>query len=413
MQTYLVGGAVRDTLLERTIKERDWVVVGATAQQLLDQGFQQVGKDFPVFLHPESKEEYALARTERKNGQGYTGFVCDASSSITLEQDLLRRDLTINAMAMDEQGDIIDPYCGRQDLEKRVLRHVSDAFVEDPLRVFRVARFAARYHDYGFTIAADTLDMMRQLSQSGEVAQLSAERVWKETSRSLLEPHPEIYFETLRACGALSVWLPELDCLWGIPNPPKWHPEIDTGVHTMMVVQQAVQRSEELSVRYAALVHDLGKGLTPAQFWPSHRGHEKLGLDAIHAVSDRLKVPNDCRELALLVSEYHSHIHRAFELKASTVLKVLNKCDAWRKPERFELVLQTCHADACGRTGFEHAPYPQAEYCRQALQAAQQVDIAAIVAAGHQGAQIKEALNQQRSAAIEQVRASFVPDDAI
>ena len=401
MQTYLVGGAVRDKLLGRPIKDRDWVVVGSTPKQMLAHGYQAVGADFPVFLHPKTKEEYALARIERKIGAGYTGFSCDASSEVSLEEDLLRRDLTINAMAMDDQGNIIDPYHGQQDLENRLLRHVSDAFVEDPLRVLRVARFAARYYDLGFRIAPETLTLMQTIVANGELTALSAERVWQETARSLLETHPEVYFENLRACDALAVWFPELDKLWGIPNPAKWHPEIDTGIHTMMVLQQAVKLSDKLSVRFAALVHDLGKGLTPPNNWSSHLDHEKLGLEAINTFCDRLKAPNDCRELGLMVSEYHTHVHNAFELKASTVLRMLNRCDVWRKPQRFTDFLLTCKADARGRATFEESEYNNAEYIWQAYEAAAKVDIKAIVAKGYQGKAIKEQTEQQRISVIQ------------
>lgn len=407
MQTYLVGGAVRDTLLDIPVADRDWVVVGSTPEKMSKQGFKQVGNDFPVFLHPDSGEEYALARTERKSGSGYNGFICDSSSDVTLEQDLIRRDLTINAMAMDAQGEIIDPYGGKRDLQNRVLRHVSDAFIEDPLRVLRVARFAARYHQYGFVIAPETLDLMSNISSSGELESLSAERVWKETARSLLGANPAVYFEVLRRCEALPVWFCELNVLWGIPNPPQWHPEIDTGIHTMMVLEQAAQISSSLPVRFAALVHDLGKGLTDPAGWPSHRGHEKLGMEAIKQLSARLKVPNDCRDLALLVSEFHTHLHRAFELKASTVLKVLNQCDAWRKPERFEAFLLACTADARGRTGFEQSAYPQADYFRAALVAASRCDVQEIIAQGYTGKQIKEQLDNNRTNQIELTKVKY------
>jgi tRNA nucleotidyltransferase (CCA-adding enzyme) len=401
MQIYLVGGAVRDKLLGRPIKDQDWVVVGSTPKQMLAQGYQAVGADFPVFLHPNTKEEYALARIERKIAKGYTGFSCDASSDVSLEEDLLRRDLTINAMAMDDHGAIIDPYNGQQDLKDKLLRHVSSAFVEDPLRVLRVARFAARYYILGFRIAPETLALMQTIVASDELTTLSAERVWQETARSLMETHPEVYFENLRACGALAMWFPELDILWGIPNPPKWHPEIDTGIHTMMVLQQAVKLSDKLNVRFAALVHDLGKGLTPSENWPSHQGHEKLGLDAINTLCDRLKAPNDCRELGLMVSEYHTYVHHAFELKASTVLGMLNRCDVWRKPQRFADFLLTCKADARGRTTFEDSEYKNAEYIWQAYEAAAKVDIKAIVAKGYQGKAIKEQTEQQRISVIQ------------
>ncbi|GAC25094.1 tRNA nucleotidyltransferase [Paraglaciecola mesophila KMM 241] len=400
MQVYLVGGAVRDKLLERPVKDKDWVVVGASEADMLGKGFQQVGKDFPVFLHPKTQQEYALARTERKVGQGYAGFECDTSTNVTLEQDLLRRDLTVNAMAMDDNGNIIDPFNGQKDLKNRVLRHVSDAFEEDPLRVLRVARFAARYASYGFTIANETKALMANITQSGELSHLSPERVWVETAKSLLEDTPQVYFETLRECGALKVWFPELDCLWGIPNPAKWHPEIDTGIHSMMVLEQSVRVSNKLSVRFAALVHDLGKGLTPPEEWPSHRGHEKRGLAPINTLCERLKVPNDCRDLALLMSEFHSHVHHAFKLKAATINDFLDKCDVWRKPERFADLLLACTADARGRTGFEERPYPNADYIWQAYLLAKEVNVQEIVQAGYKGAEIKQQLRQKRIHAI-------------
>ncbi|MDU0356050.1 multifunctional CCA addition/repair protein [Paraglaciecola aquimarina] len=407
MQQYLVGGAVRDKLLNLPIKDRDWVVVGSTPEQMIALGFKNVGADFPVFLHPKSKEEYALARTERKNGTGYSGFSCDASAEVTLEQDLMRRDLTINAMAMDKNGEIIDPYSGQVDLVNKQLRHVSAAFVEDPLRVLRVARFAARYHKLGFSIAPETMALMAQIVESGELNALTAERVWQETARALLEAHPEVYIQTLRSCGALKVWFPEIDLLWGIPNPAKWHPEIDTGIHVMMVLQQVVTLSDKLSVRFAALVHDLGKALTPIDNWPSHHGHEKLGLDAIKNLCARLKAPNDCRELGLLVSEYHSHVHRAFDLKPSTILSMLNRCDVWRKPERFKDLLLACKADARGRTTFESIPYLQADYIWQTYTNAVAVDIKAIIDKGFTGADIKEQLNQQRIKIIAEVKSTY------
>lgn len=404
MNTYLVGGAVRDQLLGLTVSDKDWVVVGATEQAMLDRGYIQVGNDFPVFLHPKTKEEYALARTERKNGKGYTGFEVDSSQTITLEQDLLRRDLTINAMAMDEDAQLIDPYNGQKDLKNKILRHISPAFSEDPLRVLRVARFAARYHHLGFQVAEETMELMSLMVRDGELDHLIAERVWKETSRALLEPAPQVFFELLRECGALRVWFPELDKLWGIPNPAKWHPEIDTGVHTMMVLQQAAMLSDDLSIRYAALVHDFGKGLTNPALWPSHRGHEKLGIEPINALSARLKVPNHCNDLAVLMSEFHSHVHRAFELKPSTILNMLNRCDAWRKPQRYQDMLTTCKADARGRTGFEHIAYEQADYLLEALDVAQRVDVQEIVSDGFKGKDIKIKLDEKRTQAIAELK---------
>ena len=407
MQIYLVGGAVRDTLLGLNVKDRDWLVVGATPAQMLKLGYQQVGADFPVFLHPHSKEEYALARTERKTAGGYTGFTCNAAPDVTLEEDLLRRDLTINAIAMDENKQLIDPYHGQQDLELKILRHVSDAFIEDPLRVLRVARFAARYHALGFTIAAETLALMQQICASGELTYLSAERVWQETARSLEGNNPEVYIEVLRQCGALKIWFTELEVLWGVPNPPQWHPEIDTGIHTIMVLQQAAKLSDKLTVRFAALVHDLGKGLTPQEKWPSHPGHENSGLASVNSLCKRIKAPNECRELALLMSEYHTHVHKAFELKPATVLKVLNHCDVWRKPQRFADLLLCCEADARGRTGFENRDYPNASYFWQAYQTALQVDVKAIVASGLKGEAIKQRLNELRLEAIKEFKESY------
>jgi tRNA nucleotidyltransferase (CCA-adding enzyme) len=400
VEIYLVGGAVRDQLLGRQVSDRDWVVVGATPEQMLAQGYQQVGADFPVFLHPDSHQEYALARTERKVGQGYNGFECDASDNVTLEQDLRRRDLTINAMAMSDKGELIDPYNGQQDLRDKILRHVSEAFIEDPLRVLRVARFAARFKAEGFIVADETLALMREISNSGELEHLSAERVWKETARSLLEAHPEVYCETLHECGALAVWFAELDKLWDISNPGRWHPQIDTGIHTMKVLQQAASLSSTLTVRFAALVHDLGKDLTLPGDWPSHHGHEKLGLEPINNLCNRLKAPNDCRELALIMSEFHSQVHRAFELKPNTILNMFNRCDAWRKPQRFKDFLTTCVAEALGSEDLRQTPCIHSDYIWLALQAAQSVDVKAIVEAGYQGAQIKQQLDQQRIAVL-------------
>ncbi|MHA6999815.1 multifunctional CCA addition/repair protein [Aeromonas schubertii] len=404
MRVYLVGGAVRDRLLGLPQGDRDHVVVGATVQQMLDLGYQQVGRDFPVFLHPRTQEEYALARTERKQGHGYTGFVCHAAPDVTLEQDLLRRDLTINAIAEDDDGTLVDPYHGQRDLALRVLRHVSPAFGEDPLRVLRVARFAARFHAQGFTIAPETLALMRQMTEAGELAHLTPERVWKEMERVLLGPAPRVFFEVLRECGALKVLLPELEALYGVPAPAKWHPEVDTGLHTMLVLDQACRLSPELPVRFAALCHDLGKGLTPPAFWPSHHGHGQKGLPLIRALCERLRVPNDCRDLALLVSDLHTHIHIAFDLKPATLLKVFDKADAWRRPERFAQLLDACRADFFGRTGFEEKVYSQPDYVAEALAAAATVPVKEIVAAGYQGGAIREQLAKRRVDAISRVK---------
>ena len=411
---YLVGGAVRDQLLNLPVKDRDWVIVGATPQTLIDLGYQQVGKDFPVFLHPQSKEEYALARTERKSGQGYTGFICDFSAEITLEQDLIRRDLTINAMAQDLQGNLYDPYHGADDLRQRILRHVSPAFVEDPLRVLRVARFAARYHHLGFTIAPETLQLMQTLTQQGELQHLTAERVWAETEKALNEKNPEIYFETLRQVGALAVLLPELDALYGVPNPAKYHPEIDSFVHTMMVLQQATLLSEQVdchksAVRFAAICHDLGKARTPKSNWPHHHGHEKLGITPTRNLCKRLKVPSYYQQLAELTCEYHTHIHKIVELRPETVVKLFNTFDVWRKPLRFMEFLLVCFADTRGRKGFEHSQYPQQEFALALYQAALKVDIQSIIAAGFEHKAIRDQLNRGRIFAVKQKRAEILP----
>lgn len=401
MKIYLVGGAVRDQLLGLKVKDNDYLVVGATPEQLLAQGYQSVGKDFPVFLHPKTKQEYALARTERKQGQGYTGFACYFAPDVTLEQDLMRRDLTINAMARDEaNGELFDPYGGQADLQAKILRHVSPAFVEDPLRVLRVARFYARFYPLGFTVADDTKQLMAELVAQGEMQHLTAERVWQETSRALLEQTPAAYFELLHEVGALAVLMSELDKLWGIPNPPKWHPEIDSGIHSMLVLQQAALLSERLDVRFAALCHDLGKGVTPPEHWPSHHGHETLGLPLISNLCQRLRIPNDCRDLALLASEYHQLVHKALELRAVTIQKLFDSIDLWRKPERLELLLLCCIADLRGRTGFEQACYPQADYLRALAAAAKTVDIKALVAAGFQGEAMRSAVAKARLDAI-------------
>ncbi|WP_114806307.1 multifunctional CCA addition/repair protein [Vibrio cholerae] len=401
MQIYLVGGAVRDQLLQLPVYDRDWVVVGSSPQAMLAAGFQAVGKDFPVFLHPNSKEEHALARTERKTGVGYTGFACHYAPDVTLEDDLLRRDLTINAMAQDNSGQLIDPYGGQRDLAAKVLRHVSPAFVEDPLRVLRVARFAAKLHHLGFTVAEETMQLMAKIAQSGELQHLTAERVWQEWHKSLSTNHPEVFLQVLRDCGALAVVLPEIDRLFGVPQPEKWHPEIDTGIHTLMVAKQAAQLSDSLPVRFAAQVHDLGKGVTPPSEWPSHKLHCHTGLNIIESLCERIRVPNEFRDLALAVCAQHSNIHRADELKPTTKLKVLGLLDVWRKPERLEQVLLCCEADHRGRLGLENEPYPQREIFLRAYQAALGVAVQAVIADGFHGKQIKEELDKRRVSAIE------------
>ena len=414
LNTYLVGGAVRDTLLNRPIKDKDYLVVGASVEQMKKLGYQQVGKDFPVFLHPVTKAEYALARTERKQGQGYTGFSCYFAPDVTIEEDLLRRDLTVNAMAMDANGEIIDPYNGQKDLNDRILRHVSDAFVEDPLRVLRVARFAARYHKYGFIIAEETQLLMQEISASGELKALTSERVWQEMQLSLADGgdstdnnsgSPEVFFQVLQQCNALKELWPELAILWGIPNPALWHPEICSGIHTMMVLQQAVRLTQTLStenddqktaIRFAALCHDLGKGLTLDNLLPSHKGHEKTGLPLVDKICKQLKVPSHYKQLALQVCEFHLHCHKAFELKPSTLLKMFNRLDIWRKPEVFDYFIMACKSDFLGRLGFENRIYPQEQYLQAAATAARTVNAKAFVEQGLKGLAIKDAMAEAR-----------------
>lgn len=396
MQIYLVGGAVRDKLLNYPVLDNDWVVVGATPQQLLDLRYKQVGKDFPVFLHPDNGEEYALARTERKSGKGYYGFEVFAAPEVTLEQDLERRDLTINAIAMDSKQNLVDPFNGQQDIRSKLLRHVSPAYAEDPLRVLRTARFAARFHHLGFRIAPETQQLMTNLAASGELKNLTAERVWQETEKALSERSPQVYFEVLRECGGLTDWFPEIECLWGIPNPEQWHPEIDTGIHTMMVLEQSCLLSEDTATRYAALCHDLGKGVTPKDMWPSHRGHEKLGVPIIDTLSKRLKVPVKHNQLAKMASEFHLHLHRVEELTPKTIVKVLERTDSFRKKDRFEQFLLACEADFRGRTGFENRPYPQANIMRKAQAVCKSISIKEIIAEGYHGKQVGEEIHRQR-----------------
>jgi tRNA nucleotidyltransferase (CCA-adding enzyme) len=394
---YCVGGAVRDRLLGLPVQDHDWVVVGSTPEEMVARGFKPVGKDFPVFLHPATHEEYALARTERKTARGYQGFAVYAAPDVTLEQDLLRRDFTINAIAQDEQGNLIDPYCGQADLRAGVLRHVSPAFSEDPVRILRAARFAARF---GFSIAPETLKLMRDMVENGEVDALVAERVWQELARGLMEQTPSRFFETLRSCGALQKILPELDALFGVPQPEKYHPEIDCGIHTMLVLDDTAKHDYALETRFAALTHDLGKGTTPKDILPRHIGHEQRSVELLKGVCQRLRVPADCRDLALLGARYHGDVHKATELRAETIVRLFQSADAWRKPERFTQLLQACSSDARGRTGHEHDAYPQADYLLRLLDAARAVDAGAIAAQCDDRTTIADAVQRARIAAV-------------
>ncbi len=407
MEIYEVGGAVRDALLGRPVRERDWLVVGARPEEMAALGFKQVGKDFPVFLHPETGEEYALARTERKVAPGYTGFTFDTSPSITVEQDLERRDLTINAMARDRHGRLVDPWGGLEDLKARKLRHVSDAFREDPVRLLRVARFAAELDEFGFTIADETMALMREMVTSGEVDALRPERVWKETARALGTARPDVYIEVLRECGALAKVFPEVDALFGVPQPERWHPEIDTGVHVLMAMRMAAKLSAcDPTVAFALLTHDLGKGTTPKDVLPRHPGHEQRSVELLEALCERLPVPRAYRDLALHVARHHGVVHRSAELRPATVLSLLDTVDAFRRPERFEAFLIACEADARGRKGLEDRPYPPAERFRAALAAARSVDPATLVAEGYSGAALGEELRKRR---IDAIRAVWRP----
>jgi tRNA nucleotidyltransferase (CCA-adding enzyme) len=407
MKTFLVGGAVRDKLLGRAVTERDWVVVGATPEQMHAEGYVAVGKDFPVFLHPQTKEEYALARTERKTGHGYTGFSFHCGSEVTLEDDLIRRDLTINAMAEDEQGKIIDPYEGQADLQQKLLRHVSPAFAEDPVRILRIARFAARYHQYGFRVADETVSLMQTMVSNGEVDHLVAERIWKETERALAEPNPEIFIQVLRECHALEKIFPEINALFGVPQTAVHHPEIDTGIHTLMSLQQAAKLSINPCIRFATLLHDLGKAATPQEEWPRHIAHEERSLPLVKQLCERVAAPRDYKELALMVAQWHTHCHRAMELKPATVLKVLQGNDAFRRPERFQQFLVCCEADARGCTGFENRNYPQADFFRRALTASQQLDLAPLRAQGITGQAFGEAITRLRLDQITQLKQEY------
>jgi len=404
MKVYLVGGAVRDELLNLPVKERDWVVVGATPDEMLAQEYQTVGRDFPVFLHPETKEEYALARTERKTGAGYHGFATWFATDVTLEQDLQRRDLTINAIAKDmETQSIIDPYGGQQDIENRLLRHVSPAFIEDPLRVLRVARFAARFASLGFTIADETMRLMREIAATGELATLTPERVWRETQLALMTESPHIYIQVLRDCGALNVIMPEVDALFGVPQPAQWHPEVDTGIHTVMVLQQAARLSADPVTRFAALMHDLGKGTTPADILPRHIGHEARGAKLVEGLCTRLRVPNEYADLALLVATQHGKLHAVFEMRSSTLLEFIEKLDGIRRPDRFKQFLTACEADSRGRTGFENRDYTPAAFLQQAREVVATIKPDAAMIANANGIEIANQLRAMRIKALEQL----------
>ena len=412
MEIFVVGGAVRDALMGLPVNDRDWVVVGSTPEAMSAQGFVPVGKDFPVFLHPQSREEYALARTERKTARGYKGFAVQADPDVTLEEDLARRDLTVNAMAVPEAlahagpgawaGQIVDPYGGQRDLQHKVLRHVTEAFAEDPVRILRVARFAARFAD--FSVAGETMALMRQMVEDGEADHLVPERVWQELAKGLMSDKPSRMFEVLRECGALQVLLPELDRLWGVPQRPEYHPEVDTGVHMMLVMDMAARLNMPLAVRVACLMHDLGKGSTPADVLPRHIGHEGRSVKLLQKVCERLRVPTDCKELAEVVAREHGNIHRSAELGPEALMRLLERCDAIRQPERFERVLQACECDARGRLGFEAVAYPQAERLLKAQHAALSVETAPIAQAaaaqGLKGAQIGEHISKARVKAV-------------
>jgi tRNA nucleotidyltransferase (CCA-adding enzyme) len=404
MQVYCVGGAVRDELLGRTVKDHDYVVVGATPEQMTALGYRPVGKDFPVFLHPQTQEEYALARTERKTAKGYKGFQVYAAPEVTLEQDLARRDLTINAIARDTEGKLIDPHRGVDDLKAGVLRHVGPAFVEDPVRILRLARFAARFAD--FTVAEETQALMCEMVQNGEVDALIPERVWQELAKGLMEARPSRMFEVLRQCGALKKILPEVDRLFGVPQPPQHHPEVDTGVHVMLVVDYAAAQNFELPVRFAALMHDLGKGTTPVEMLPRHIGHEQRGVGLVKDVCKRLRVPNDCRDVAVITANFHGKAYRALEMRPDSVMQLLHDTDALRQPQRFEAFLQACESDVRGRPGFETRAFPEADYLRRALQAAQAVDAGAIAGQFDQPEKIRDAIFKARVDAVAQMPAT-------
>jgi len=411
MKFYRVGGCVRDRLLGLPIVDIDWVVTGATVETMTSLGYKFIGKDFPVFLHPETRQEYALARSERKTGPGYRGFEFISDPDISIEQDLLRRDLTINAIAENEQGELIDPYGGQADLEARILRHVSSAFSEDPVRVLRIARFAARYHHLGFTIADETTDLIRQIGASGELTSLVAERVWSEMSRALDEPDPAIFFQTLRESGVLDILFPEINALFGVPQTAKYHPEVDTGVHVMMALQKSAELNHDNETRFAVLMHDLGKATTPQHILPAHHGHELQGVRLVKNFCRHWRVPRTHTDLALITTEYHSHVHRALELKPSTLLKLFTATDVFRKPERFEKMTQACLADLRGRLNFEYAAYPQADYLVTLGTKLREADLSSVKQLGLQGSELGEAIYKFRLDMIKQYRQSLKPGD--
>lgn len=406
METYLVGGAVRDELLDLPVTERDWVVVGSTPAEMLDAGYTQVGKDFPVFLHPQTREEYALARTERKRGHGYTGFSLEFDPGVTLEEDLRRRDLTVNAMARDSDGELVDPYGGRDDLDARQLRHVSEAFAEDPLRVLRTARFAARFAHLDFTVAPETRELMAEIVRQGELAYLPTERVWVEMERAFREGNPAVFIRELRECEALRALLPEVDALFGVPQRADYHPEIDTGIHTLMVLEQAARLSRDSRLAFAALTHDLGKAVTPEQVLPSHRGHEQAGLPLLETLCDRLKVPGAHRRLARIVCEYHLLSHRAGELRGKTVLRMLEAAGAFREGDLFEMFVLACEADSRGRLGMEVRDYPQGDYLREAAAVARGVTASSLADGGLEGKALGDAIRSERVRRLEALRDS-------
>ena len=404
LQRYIVGGAVRDRLLGRRVVDHDWVVVGTTPEAMLERGFRQVGADFPVFLHPETGEEHALARTERKQGRGYHGFTVHAAPDVTLEDDLARRDLTINAMAMNADGQIVDPFGGREDLDARQLRHVGPAFVEDPLRVLRVARFAAQLADYEFEVAEETKTLMREMSASGELAELTPERVWTETVKALATDRPSRYFAVLHEVGALADTFPEVEALFGVPQPEEYHPEVDTGIHTLLVLDAAAGLSADIGVRFAAVCHDLGKALTPREEWPRHIGHERRGIEPTRALCERLRTPKAVRELALTVTAQHGRIHRALEMRDATLVDLLGELDALRRPERFEAILTVCHADSRGKPGKESVDYPEGDWLRRVRAAVADISPQPLLDQGIKGKALGEALRRERIRAVAALR---------